>query len=294
MWDIFMWVAIGVVAFLLYRGINDKPMLPGISKRNKKKSVAKPRNQRAKKLDVSFQELIGVKQMFGNLIELESDIQDVRTFVGAVKCEPINYALRAHAEQKETDQAYEHLLASLSLGPGREVCIGTHICSRPIELDDQMKPYYDTFDTLDPVAQHYAQSLFFPFIEDWQKSVEEYDYDRYFLIPLEYTQRMIGDMDEETLLVKVRNEFNRLASNVISNYGSMGGISEICSEEQLYEALYFATHKKTGNQKQIRKILDAKHALSPIVMSDYSRNSYRYVEGNEEELIDAEAISQEE
>ncbi|NHN33143.1 hypothetical protein [Paenibacillus agricola] len=283
MWDIIMYLGIGLVVYFLYRGLNNKPIIPGLSGRKKKDSNKRQAATQVKEIKGSFNDLIGVKQVFGNLFELHSDNKDVRKFVGSVRCEPINYALRSYDEQAETDRAYEHLLASLSLGPGREVKIAPHVHSRPIELVDQMKLYYDNFPNLDPIAQRYAQSMFFPFMETWQKAVEEYDYARYFLVMLDYTEKLIGDMDEESILIKVRNEFGRLGSNIMSNYGKMGGYSEVCQQRQLYEALYFATHKKTASIKNFRRLFERENTLSQFALSDYSRDSYRYLEEEENE-----------
>jgi hypothetical protein len=283
MWDLFMYAFIGLCVFILYRGLNNKPIIPGLGRRKKKEINKRETATQAKEIKGPFNELLGIKQMHGNLFELKSEKKDVRIFVGAVHCEPINYALRSYEEQAETDRAYEHLLASLSLGPGREVKIATHLHSRPIELVDQMKLYYDNFPNLDAIAQRYAQTMFFPYMELWQKAVEENDYARYFLVTLEYTDKMIGDMDEESILIKVRNEFGRLSSNIISNYGRMGGISEVCQQRDLYEAMYFATHKKTASIERFRKMIEADNPLSPFVVSDYSRDAYRYLEDEEKE-----------
>ncbi len=281
MWDIIMYLGIGLCAYFLYRGLNNKPIIPGLAGKKKKDINKRQVSYQAKEIKGSFNDLIGIKQVFGNLFELKSDNKDVRKFVGSVRCEPINYALRSYEEQAETDRAYEHLLASLSLGPGREVKIATHLHSRPIELVDQMKLYTDNFPNLDPIAQRYAQSMFFPFMDTWQKSVEEYDYARYFLVMLDYTEKMIEDMDEESILIKVRNEFGRLGSNIISNYGKMGGYSEVCQQRQLYEAMYFATHKKTASINNFRRLFERENPLSQFALSDYSRDSYRYLEEEE-------------
>jgi len=279
-----MYVGIALCGFLLYRGINNKPMIPGLANRKTKKVVDTRQGSGTKKeIKGPFNDLIGIKQFHGNLFELRSDNKTLRTFVGAIRCEPINYGLRSYEEQKETDNAYEHLLASLSLGPGREVKVATHIHSRPIELVDQMKLYHENFPKLDPIAQRYAQSMFFPFMEMWQRSVEDHDYSRYFLVILEYSDKMIGEMDEESILIKVRNEYGRLASNIISNYGRMGGYAEECRQLDLYEALYFATHKKTASIQKFRKIFEQDQALSQFVVSDYSRDAYRYLEDEEQE-----------
>ncbi|WP_240421861.1 hypothetical protein [Paenibacillus periandrae] len=276
-----MYLGIGLCAYFLYRGLNNKPIIPGLAGKKKKDINKRQVSYQAKEIKGSFNDLIGIKQVFGNLFELKSDNKDVRKFVGSVRCEPINYALRSYEEQAETDRAYEHLLASLSLGPGREVKIATHLHSRPIELVDQMKLYTDNFPNLDPIAQRYAQSMFFPFMDTWQKSVEEYDYARYFLVMLDYTEKMIEDMDEESILIKVRNEFGRLGSNIISNYGKMGGYSEVCQQRQLYEAMYFATHKKTASINNFRRLFERENPLSQFALSDYSRDSYRYLEEEE-------------
>ncbi|RUS44982.1 hypothetical protein [Cohnella sp. AR92] len=280
--DLIMYVALGLVGYLLYRGLNHKPIIP-LRKRAKKQKNKRELAINTREIKGPFNELLGIKTVHGNLFELKTEQKDVRVFVGAVQCEPINYALRSNDEQADTDNAYEHLFASLSLGPGREVHVATHVHSRPIELVDQMKVYYNNFQNLDPVAQRYAQTMFFPFMETWQKGVEEFDYGRYFLVTLDYSNKMIGDMDEDSILVKVRNEFGRLASNIISNYGRMGGIAEICQQRDLYEALYFATHKKSASIEHFRSLFDRENPLSPFVMSDYSRKGYRYLEEEENE-----------
>lgn len=287
MWDLFMYVGIGLIVFIMYRGMNNKPIIPGMGNKSKKLKVNKREAaSKGKEILGDFKDLLGIKEMYGNIVELKSDNKDVRKFIGSVKCEPINYDLRSYDEQAETDRAYEHLLASLSLGPGREVKIATHLHSRPIELFDQMKLYYDAFPNLDAVAQRYAQTMFFPFMESWQKGVEEYDYARYFMVMLDYTEKMLGNMDEDSILVKVRNEFGRLSGNIISNYGRMGGIAEVCQQQAVFESLYFATHKKTGSIEKFRRIFEAVNPLSSVVMTDYSnensREAYRYLEEEEE------------
>ncbi|SDP02091.1 hypothetical protein SAMN04487897_13118 [Paenibacillus sp. yr247] len=289
MWDLFMYAAIGICVLVLYRGINGKSIVPNLGGSKKKAKTNDHSSEVAvRKIEGEYQDLLNIKALHNNLIELKTSSKDLRSFVGAVACEPINYALRSYEEQKQTDESYEHLLASLSLGPGREVNIATHIHSRPIELTDQLKQYHETFPSLDPIAQRYAQTMFFPFMEQWQSQVEEYDYARYFLVILDYNDKLLGDLDEESILLKVRNEFGRLASSIMSNYSRMGGISEICDQRMILEALYFATHKKTGSIERFRKLVDSDNPLSPFIGSTYERDSYRYME-EEDEKYDAQA-----
>ncbi|WP_150274093.1 hypothetical protein [Paenibacillus tepidiphilus] len=287
MWDLFMYVGLGVCGYFLYCGVQNKPFFPWIKKSNKKKIVPERESlKQARIIEGPFHELMGIKEHYGNLLELKSEIRGVRKFSGAVRCEPINYDLRSFEEQQETDMAYEHLLASVSLGPGREVKLGTHIQSRPIELVDEMQTYQENFHNLDPVAQRYAEEMFFPYIEGWQKTVEEYDYTRYILVILEYTDKMIGHMDEESILLKAKNEFGRLAGNIGSNYSRMGGYSEVCQEMDLYEAIYFATHKKNASIRHFRSIMSQDNPLSTVVMSNYEKDAYRYL--SEEEEVEIE------
>ncbi len=285
--DLLMYLCMGAVVWIMYRGVSGKNIIPFIKKTKKKKVDERGIGGAVKELEGSFADLAGIKTIRGNMIELKP-VNETRTFVGAITCYPINYQLRSRLEQEETDDQYEHLLASLSLGPGREVKICIHVQSRPIELTDQLKQYHDAFGQLDPIAQRYAQSMFFPFLEQWQSTVDEYDYARFFFVILEYPPKMLEDLDEDTILAKARNEFARLSGNIISNYGRMGGIAEDCSIEALLEAMYFACNKRTGSVESLRNILNSDARLSTIVMPDYRadnmRPAYRYLEEEEEEL----------
>jgi hypothetical protein len=277
-----MILGLGLVGYILWRGLNNKPILPFLANR-KKKSVSNRSSGTTKEIKGDFKELIGVHRICGNLLELKPE-SEIRTFVGAVKCDPINYQLRSNAEQDQTDNAYENLFASLSLGTGREVKIAVHIQSRPIELVDQLKQYHEAFAKLDPIAQRYAQNMFFPFMDQWQNSVDEYDYARFFFVILEYTPKMIDSLEEDQIDAKAHNEFARLSGNIIGNYARMGGIAETCTIEDMLESTYFATHKRSGSVEGFRSIFAKQGRLSNVVMSDYSRPSYRYVEEEEGEI----------
>lgn len=280
-WDIFMYIGLGFVGWMLYCMILDKPLLPWFVKYADKKKSKKETVEDKKpdiELKITLKELLGIKESFGDLIELKEDKKGVRTFVGAVKCEPINYLLRSFAEQQDTDHAYEHLIASLTLGPGREVGTATHISSRPIDLGDQLKPYEEAFPDLDPTSQRFAQGMFFPFMRQWQQTVDEFDYQRYFIVPIKYSDKHLSGLDEQSIILKARNEFGRLAGNIRSNYKRMGGRCKICSEVDLYEAIYFSLNKQNGKLQHFRTLMEKEGILSPFVNSDYSRNSYRYLE----------------
>jgi hypothetical protein len=277
-----MFLGLGIVGYILWRGLTNKPILPFLN--NKKKKVVPGRSAgKASEIKGDFKKLIGIERICGNLLELKPE-NELRTFVGAVKCDPINYQLRSNAEQAQTDNAYENLFASLSLGTGREVKIAVHVQSRPIELVDQMKQYHEAYPKLDPIAQRYAQNMFFPFMEQWQNSVDEYDYARYFFIILEYSPKMLDSMDDDQVDAKAHNEFVRLSGNIIGNYARMGGIAETCTIEDMLESTYFATHKRSGSVEGFRSIFAKQGRLSNVVMSDYSRPSYRYVEEEEGEI----------
>lgn len=153
--------------------------------------------------------------------------------------------------------------------------------SRPIELVDQMKQYHDSFPKLDAIAQRYAQSMFFPFMQQWQNSVDEFDYARYFFVILEYDSKMIEGLEDDQIDARALNEFVRLSGNIISNFARMGGIAEECSIVDLLEAVYFATHKSSGSVEGFRSIVNKSGRLSNVVIarySDDSRPAYRYVE----------------
>lgn len=284
LWDIFMYVGLSGVGWLLYRMLSNKPLLPEKMMKiiNKKKNLRNDYGSKKEEieLNISIKELLGIKEFHGDLIEIEEG-NGVRRFVGVVKVEQINYLLRSYEEQAETDNAYEHLLASLTLGPGREVDFAPTVCSRPIDLGDQLRPYEEAFPNLDPTAQRYGETMFFPFMREWQQTVDEFDYQCYIPIILRYTEKMIEDLDEESILIKARNEFGRLANNIRVNYRNMGGLSKICAEYDLYEALYFSLNKQTGTLSHFRYLMEQEGVLSPFVNSDYTRDSYRYVEDEE-------------
>lgn len=283
--DIFMFLGLGLIGYLIYRVMTNKPILP-INNKKKKKDEKKPSTSITRELDGDWKDIIGVKQIVGdNMIELVEE-GDVRTFIGVVKTEPINYQLRSLSEQEDTDRAYERLLAQLSLGPGREVKLGIHVQSRPIELIDQMQQYYDAFPTLQPIAQRYAENMFFPFMEHWQKSTDEHNYARYFFVILEYPPKLIEDLEDDLIYSKAMNEFNRLGSTIVNGYGRMGGVGKLGSIEDLLEAQYFATHKQSGTVKGFRSILANSGRLSNIVMSNYSRPANRFVDEEFEEQME--------
>ncbi|MEF2246398.1 hypothetical protein [Paenibacillus sp. IITD108] len=280
-WDMFMYAGLAFVGWCVYCLITDKPIIPWLSKRldkNKKKTNKKYNKKEDIELDVPIKTLLGIKEFHGNLCELLEEKNGTRIFVGIVKTEPINYLLRSHEEQVETDTAYEHMLASISLGPGREVEFATHVSSRPIDLGDQLRPYEKSFPNLGAGAQRYAESIFFPFLKSWQQSVDEFDYQGYFIVRLRYTAKMLENLTEESILVKARNEFGRLANNIRLNYKRMGGRCKISTNIDLYEALYFALNKQQGSMNHFRSLMEKEGMLSPFVMSDFSRESYRYME----------------
>jgi len=287
-WDIFMYGGLAIVGWAFYCILFEKPLLPVWvmkwfeSKKNSKNSYNDKKEDI--ELKISLKELLGITGFYGDLVEL-NDSKGIRKFVGAVKAEPINYLLRSIDEQAETDSAYEHMVASLSLGPGREVDFATTVSSRPIDLGDQLLPYEEAFPLLDPIAQRYAQTMFFPFMKQWQQTIDEFDYQRYIPIIIRYTDKMIDGLDEDSILIKARNEFGRLSSNIRVNYKRMGGRCKVCTEYDLYEALYFALNKQTGSLSHFRSLMEKEGVLSPFICSDYSRESYRYIE-NEEDVID--------
>lgn len=279
--DLMMWFAIGIVVYIMYQGINGKPIIPFLSKK-KKKTPAKLKDDKAiKEIQGSFTDMLGIKAMHSELVELKPQ-NNVRTFVGAIHCGPINYALRSNEERKSTDDSLEKLFASLSLGPGREVKVAYHVQSRPIELVDQIKEYQDALPNHTPVVQRFAKSLFFPFLQSWQMSVEEYDYERYFLVILEYSENDTADLDDDQIILKSSNEYLRLSNTIITNYGHMGGLAKVCNEEKLYEAMYFAVRKKTGHIKEFRSLIKASVGVTPIVTSNFSRTSLRVTESEVE------------
>jgi hypothetical protein len=277
--DFIMFISLGFIGYLIYRVNTNKPLIPGMktkAKTDKRKKEVGP----TKELEGDWKSIIGIKNLVGDhLLELVKE-GETRTFVGAVRTEPINYQLRSLAEQAETDRAFERLLASLSLGPGREVKFSLHVQSRPIELVDQMKLYYDTYPTLQPVAQRYAQSIFFPYMEQWQGSVDEYNYVRYIFIILDYTDKMTEGMDEDVVYSKALNEYTRLANNIVGGYGRMGGVSRMSTQIDLLEAMYFATHKQSGSVEGFRSIFKHPGRLLNVVMSDFStdREANRFLD----------------
>jgi len=284
MWDLIMYAGLALIGWMMYCLISDKSVLPFLKKRRdnrKRKNNSATNGTANKELNITMKELLGIKAFHGNLVELIG-AKSIRTFVGAVKCEPINYLLRSLEEQADTDRAYEHLLASLSLGPGREVEIVNHLSSRPIDLGDQLAPYREMFPTLDPIAQRYASNMFFPFLEQWQQTVDEFDYQRYIIVILRYTEKMLDGLDDESVIVKASNEFGRLASNIRVNYKRMGGTCKICTEVLLYEAIYFAINKQSGKLEHFRSLVEKDGVLSPFICSDYTRSSYRYLEEEED------------
>ncbi len=286
-WDIFMYLGLAAVGWIIYCLITEKPIIPWLSKKmskNKKKSNERIRsNQPDKELEVTIKELLGIKEFYGDMVELLEGKNGIRTFATIVKTEPINYLLRSMDEQVETDNAYEHMIASVSLGPGREVQFGTHVSSRPIDLEDQLRPYQENFPNLQPGAQRYAESMFFPFLRQWQQSVDEFDYQRYFILRVPYTADALESLTEESVLVKARNELGRLSNNIRLNYKRMGGRCKACTEIDLYEALYFSLNKQQGSLKHFRSLMEKEGILSPVVLSDFSRQSYRFMEDQENE-----------
>lgn len=270
MTDILMILMIAAVCFVFYFPIVGKPY--PIKFKPKKKKHKKATSE-TPELNVSFQELMGIKAIYGDVVELES-AKSGRNFLGLIKVEDINYLLRSFNEQKQTDMAFETLLAQLNLGPGREVNIGIHVQSRPIDLSEQMKPYQENFDKLNPIAQRYAESMFFPFIEYWQQTVDEYDYQGYFRVDLKYNDLLLEDLEEEQIIMKVRNEFNRVASIIQRNYNAMGGQSTICDEYLLYEALYFAVNKQTASIERFKRMMNQEGLLSPFVSGKEKSSVY--------------------
>jgi hypothetical protein len=277
-----MFLALGAIGFMIWRVQTGKTIFPWQGRKKQVKTVERS-SSAVKEIDGSFAELVGIEAIRGNMVELKPE-NGVRTFVGAIRCFPINYSLRSYLEQEMTDIAYEHLLASLSLGPGREVELAFGIQSRPIELVDQIKVYYDNYKNLSDVAQRYADSMFFPFLKQWENSVDEFDYVRFFFVPLHYDPKMLEGYDEEMIYAKAFNEFERLAGNIISNYGAMGGVSKKVNITDLIEAMYFATHKQSGTVEGFRSLIKPGRLLT-TVMSDYTRESYRYLEQDDEEVV---------
>lgn len=272
--DILMILGLLLVGFVIYRGINNKPIIPGLGGDKKKKKSSSKGNASAvhtQEIRGNFRDLIGLHAIHGNMIELKSENQ-LRRFTGAIKVRPINYLLRSYDEQVQTDNAFEDMLARLSLGPGREVPMVIHVQSRPIELVDQLKQYHDNFPNLSEVAQRYAQSMFYPFMEQWQNSVDEYAYSRYIFFTLEYTPRMLDGLGEKTIIAKALNEFTRLANTAISSYGRMGGLAQTCGIPDLLEAMYFATHKSNASIEDFRRIMQKEGLLSYIVEPDFERS----------------------
>ncbi|MCM3402842.1 hypothetical protein [Cytobacillus oceanisediminis] len=264
--NIIMILMIAVVIFIFAYPIMGKPYPIKLTK--KKKKEVKRSNQETPELDVSFQELIGIKNMYGDIVELESEKKSGRNFLGLIKVNDINYLLRSLNEQRQTDLAFETLLAQLNLGPGREVNVGIHVHSRPIDLSEQLKPYQKSFKELNPIAQRYAESMFFPFMEYWQQTVDEYDYQAYFRVDLKYSDILIDELEEDQIIMKVQNEFNRVASIIQRNYNSMGGQSTICNEYLMYEAMYFAINKQTSSLERFKKLLAQEGLLSPFVTGE--------------------------
>lgn len=269
--NIIMLLMIGIVIFIFSFPIMGKPY--PINFKKKKKSV-KQSNQEAPKIDGNFQELMGIKAMYGDIVELKTEKKTGRNFLGLIKVDDINYLLRSLNEQRQTDIAFETLLAQLNLGPGREVNVGIHVQSRPIDLSEQLKPYQESFEKLNPIAQRYAQSMFFPFMEYWQQTVDEYDYQSYFRIDLKYNDILLDDLEEDQIIMKVRNEFGRVASIIQRNYNSMGGQSTICNEYLMYEALYFAVNKQTSSLERFKKMMAQEGLLSPFVTGTISSSVY--------------------
>ncbi len=262
---------IGAVIFIFSYPIMGKPYPFNF---RKKKKATKKTTQETPMLDISFQELMGIKAIYGDIVELETEKKVARNFLGLIKVDDINYLLRSINEQKQTDLAYETLLAQLNLGPGREVNIGIHIQSRPIDLSEQLKPYHESFDKLNPIAQRYAESMFFPFMEYWQQTVDEYDYQAYFRVDLKYRDVLLEDLDEEQIIMKVRNEFSRVASIIQRNYNSMGGQSTICNEYLMYEAMYFSVNKQTSSLERFKSLMAQEGLLSPFVTGETRGSVY--------------------
>lgn len=283
-----MLIMIGAVIFIFSFPIMGKPYP---IKFKKKKKDTKKSNQETPELEGTFQELMGIKAMYGDIVELESEKKSGRNFLGLIRVEDINYLLRSLNEQRQTDLAFETLLAQLNLGPGREVNVGIHVQSRPIDLSEQLKPYQESFEELNPIAQRYAESMFFPFMEYWQQTVDEYDYQAYFRVDLKYNDVLLEDLDEEQVIMKVRNELNRVASIIQRNYNSMGGQSTICNEYLMYEAMYFAVNKQTSSLERFKKMMAQEGLLSPFVTGDVK--SSVYVDELESEETEGEGVNRE-
>ena len=269
--NLIMLLMIGVVIFIFAYPIMGKPY--PINLKKKKKNLKK-NTQEAPELEVDFQELMGIKAIYSDIVELDTEKKSGRNFLGLIRVDDINYLLRSINEQRQTDFAFETLLAQLNLGPGREVNVGIHVQSRPIDLSEQLKPYHDNFQQLNPIAQRYAESMFFPFMEYWQQTVDEYDYQAYFRVDLKYNELLLEELDEEQVIMKVRNEFSRVASIIQRNYNSMGGQSTICNEYLLYEAMYFAVNKQTSSLERFKKLMAQEGLLSPFVTSTSRGNVY--------------------
>jgi len=290
MTDILMILMIAVVCAIFYFPIAGKPYPIKFNKKKKKNNKNKKSSNETPELDISFQELMGIKALYGHVVELESG-KSGRNFLGLIKVDDINYLLRSYNEQVQTDRAFEALLAKLNLGPGREVNVGIHIQSRPIDLSEQMKPYQENFDKLNPIAQRYAESMFFPFIELWQQTVDEYDYQGYFRVDLKYNDLLLEDLDEEQIIMKVSNEFNRVASIIQLNYNSMGGQSQICDEYLMYEALYFAVNKQTASIERFKRMMNQEGLLSPFVTGKEQGSVYvDELEFEDEEVKENEVV----
>jgi hypothetical protein len=270
--NIIMLIMIGAVIFIFSYPVMGKPYPFKFGK--KKKSNIKKSKEESPEIKGNFQELMGIKAMYGDIVELASEKKSGRNFLGLIKVENINYLLRSLNEQRQTDLAYETLLAQLNLGPGREVNVGIHIQSRPIDLSEQLKPYQESFEKLNPIAQRYAESMFFPFMEYWQQTVDEYDYQAYFRVDLKYSDILLEGLDEEQTIMKVKNEFNRVASIIQRNYNSMGGQSTICNEYLLYEAMYFSVNKQTSSIERFKRMMEKEGILSPFVTGDVESSVY--------------------
>ncbi|PGT84633.1 MULTISPECIES: hypothetical protein [Bacillaceae] len=283
--NLIMIVLIGLVVYFFGYPIMGKPYpFNPFKKRGKSKKNnlgTKRGSEDTQELKVNFQELIGVKGIHGEVVEL-NEAGESRHFIGLIKTESINYLLRSMNEQQTTDLSYEQLLAQLNLGPGREVNVGIHIQSRPIDLSEQLKPYQESFEQLNPIAQRYGETMFFPYMEYWQQTVDEFDYHSYFTVDLYYDQKLLEDLDEDSIILKVRNEFNRVAQIIVRNYANMGGRSNICSERQLYEALYFSVNKQTGSIEHFNRFIEKDGILSPFVTGKESKPKVRFEEYGEE------------
>lgn len=269
--NLIMLLMIGAVIFIFIFPIMGKPYPINFKKKKKEK---KKNSEETPELEGSFQELMGIKAMFGDIVELETPKKSGRNFLGLIRVDDINYLLRSINEQRQTDLAFETLLAQLNLGPGREVNIGIHVQSRPIDLSEQLKPYQENFKELNPIAQRYAESMFFPFMEYWQLTVDEYDYQAYFRVDLHYNEALLEELDEDQIIMKVRNEFNRVASIIQRNYNSMGGQSTICNEYFMFEAMYFAVNKQTSSLERFKRMMAKEGLLSPFVTGEEKSSVY--------------------